>query len=102
MDVSENMTCTPGDLRLPINTFRDRLQYEAGAAESHWLDLLESRMKGRATEGRHRESRAEQQNRELEVARTMASLPRKERLVEWKRQTGKSEPAMYRALAKVD
>src|SRR4051794_833066 len=35
------------DLRLLVNTFQDRLQWENGAAETHWRDLLESRMKER-------------------------------------------------------
>src|SRR5262249_15623298 len=87
------------DIRLLINAFQDRLQGAAGVSETHWLDLLESRMKGEvvATAGGCG-VRAERKNRELELVRRIANLPRQERLEIWRKETGKSEPALYRRL----
>jgi hypothetical protein len=81
------------DLRLLVNSFADRLQWENGAAQTHWLDLLESRMKERVLAPKTRAGRKEQ---ELAVLRRIAKLPRAERLAAWTRETGKSQAAMYR------
>jgi hypothetical protein len=90
------------DLRLYVNACQDRLQWEAGAAETHWLDLLDSRMKERTTTGTARpDSRADRQARELGILRELAGLPRADRLVAWQRATGKSQAAMYRAAARL-
>ena len=35
------------DIRLLVNTFNDRLQWAHGLSETHWLDLLDSRMRQR-------------------------------------------------------
>jgi hypothetical protein len=61
------------DLRLLINTFKDRLQWENGAAETHWLDLLESRIRERILPPKGR--RAMRAEEELAVARRIADLP---------------------------
>lgn len=83
------------DLRLLMNGLRDRLQYEAGDAEVHWTDLVESRLQGRAVAPKQ-PRRAVKLGRELEVARANAHLPRATRLARWKDETGKSEATMYR------
>ena len=92
----------PLDLRLLVNTFQDRIQHEAGAAETDWRDLLDSRMKERvvAKPGRP-ETRAEQQERELALVRRLAGRPRAERVAVWVRMTGKSQAAMYRREAQL-
>jgi hypothetical protein len=86
------------DMRLLVNTFLDRLQWANGASETHWHDLLESRMKERALPGQLRESRSERKHREQTLARRLAALPRQERLSVWKAETGKSQAALYRRL----
>ncbi len=90
------------DLRLLVNTFNDRLQYEAGSADTHWVDLLTSRMQERvvAPAGGHG-VRAQRNAREVEVADRIAHLPAPERLAAWQAETGLSRAEMYRALAKV-
>jgi hypothetical protein len=89
----------PLDLRLAVNAFMDRLQWEHGAAESHWLDLLESRMRERILPPKGR--RAMRAEDELAVARRIAHLPTQERLEVWKRETGRSQASLYRRLGEV-
>jgi hypothetical protein len=86
------------DMRLLINTFLDRLQWAAGAADTHWRDLLLSRMKERTiiVPGR-RESRSQRKARESEFARSLEGLPREERVAAWVKETGLSQAAYYRA-----
>ena len=87
------------DLRLLVNAFQDRLQYENGAAETHWVDLLDSRLRervvvppgGAGVRGKRKEW-------EFAVLRRIANLPTQERLDVWKQETGKSQAAMYRRL----
>jgi hypothetical protein len=87
------------DLRLLVNTFLDRLQWANGAAETHWLDLLESRMKERVlTLGPKGRSRSERKGLELALVHRIAHLPPKERLQIWQKETGKSQAALYRRL----
>lgn len=87
------------DLRLLVNTFQDRIQYENKHSESHWLELLECGLKGRATPSKGGGVRAQTMDKELEVARRIANLPTRERLEAWKNETGKSRPVLYRRLA---
>jgi hypothetical protein len=88
------------DLRLMVNAFRDRLQWENGEAETHWEDLLESRMQEKVVApARGPGLKAQEHARELDVLRRIIHLPRQERLDAWKRETGKSQPTMYRRMA---
>lgn len=82
------------DLRLLVSTLRDRVQYEAGHAEVHWSDHLESRMQGRAVTPKKPLTKVEV----VEVARRLAHLPREERLRQWKEETGMSQASLYRTL----
>jgi hypothetical protein len=90
------------DLRLLVNGLQDRLQYMNGASEADWRHLLDSRMKERVipAAGEYM-SRAVRNDHELAIVRRIAHLPRQERLVAWKRETGKSEAALYRRLTNV-
>jgi hypothetical protein len=90
------------DLRLLVNTFKDRIQYENGASVTHWLDLLDSRMKERvvAPAGGYG-VRAEQKSKEFAVLRQTAGLSPQERLAVWVRETGNSQAALYRRLAEL-
>jgi hypothetical protein len=89
----------PLDLRLLVNALQDRLQWEAGLAETPWLDLLESRLKERVVspEGRP-ETPAQRKARERALVLLIGGLPPKERLARWKAETGKSQAALYRLL----
>ena len=87
------------DIRLYVNSCKDRLQWANGAAETDWHQLLDSRMNETASPGGDKyESRAERKGRELAIARRIADLPPLERLEVWKKETGKSRPALYRRL----
>lgn len=83
------------DLRLLVNTFQDRLQWENDSSETHWLDLLESRMQERVVAPG---IRAERKSKELEVLRRIKDLPTGEQLEVWKREVGKSTASFYRRL----
>jgi hypothetical protein len=88
------------DLRLLVNTFNDRLQYDNGAAKTHWVDLLESRMKERVVApAAGCGIRAQKNAQEVEVAGRIRNLPTADRLAVWKAETGKSRAEMYRALS---
>jgi hypothetical protein len=90
------------DIRVFINSCKDRLQWVNGQSELHWLELLESRMKEASLPpGESYESRAARANRELDVARRIAKLPAQEQLEVWKKETGKSRAAMYRRLSQL-
>lgn len=90
------------DLRLLVNTYQDVLQFKNGAAETHWRDLLDSRMAERVTPPVHPVGmRARRNAQEAEVAGRIAHLPVAERLAAWQAETGKSRAEMYRALRMV-
>ena len=86
------------DLRLLVNTFQDRLQFENGDAETHWIDLLESRMKERTVELVKTGIRAISKAQEIAILRQLSGLSPQERLGIWMKETGKSQPALYRRL----
>jgi hypothetical protein len=86
------------DLRLLVSTMRDRLQYEAGLAEVHWLDLLDGRLQERVVSPTRPLTKAEKVAKEVEYARSIAHLPREERVRQWEAQTGMSQATLYRRL----
>jgi hypothetical protein len=88
------------DLRLFVNTCTDRLQWANGAAETHWLELLESRMSQHVLgPGTGYESPAERKSRELALLDRIARLPPKQRMEVWKKETGRSQAGLYRRLS---
>ena len=87
------------DMRLLINGFADRLQYEAGETECDWKDLLLCRLMERAVPAK--ESREARKHREQEIAREIKDLPPNARLRVWQEKTGKSGAALYRRLAEL-
>jgi hypothetical protein len=90
------------DLRLLDNTFKDRLQWENGAAETPWRDMLESRLRERVLPPEERSvSRAMQKALELDLVRRIVALPPQQRLAAWQAETGKSPAALYRRLAEL-
>jgi hypothetical protein len=91
------------DLRLLVNALQDRLQWANGSSETHWLDLLESRMKERVVSpGAGVRPRSERRARELAVARRIAGLPLEERMRTWERETGRSRASLYRRLGELN
>jgi hypothetical protein len=87
------------DLRLLVNGFHDRLQFENGDAETHWETLLEARMR----EGAAKETRASKKASEAAFLRGLPpGLSREERYRVWHEATGKSEQAMYRRLKELE
>jgi hypothetical protein len=85
-----------------MHTSDDRLQFEDGAADTHWLDLLDSRMQERVvTPAVSVGVRAGRKNIEFEVLRRAAGLPPQEQLAVCKLETGKSQAALYRRLAEL-
>jgi hypothetical protein len=91
----------PLDLRLLVNACQDRLQWANGASESHWRQLLDSRLKERVVSSDY-QSRSARKSAEVAIARQIAHLPRPQRVAAWKKETGKSEPALYRRLKEVE
>ena len=85
------------DLRLLIKTFQDRLQYQNGAAETHWVDLLVSRMKERVVAPSNGLV-AQRKERDFALLRQIKNLPPKERLAVWVKETGKAQAVLYRRL----
>jgi hypothetical protein len=87
------------DLRQYVNACNDYLQWSNGAAESHWLDLLESRLQQRTVVSAGKPGgRAERKQAELALVRRIAGLAPQERLAVWQQETGKSQAALYRRL----
>jgi hypothetical protein len=94
------------DMRVLINSYQDRLQWDANDAGCHWRDLVAARLRERPTAFREqvviggRRSRKEQ---EQEIAREIArtTTDRAERLRIWRQRTGKSQQSLYRRLQEV-
>ena len=87
------------DLRLFVNGCKDRLQWANGASVTHWRQMLEARMTESVLPAAENcETQAQRSQRELAIARRIASLPPQERLETWTKETGKSRPALYRRL----
>jgi hypothetical protein len=94
------------DMRLLINSFNDRLQWEAQDATCHWKDLVTARTRERPTallDGKNVVSRMGRKQREHEiVAEILAtSKDKAEQTRLWAERTGKSQAAWYRRRAEV-
>lgn len=90
------------DLRLLVGALQDRLQWEDGAAECHWRDLLDSRLKERVVPPAEGGGvRGELKEREYEVVRRIADYSPHERLEAWRKETGKSQAALYRRMTEL-
>ena len=90
------------DIRLLVNTYKDRLQSDNGLAVKTWRELLQSRMTGRVTSPVVKQGiRSERKAKECSVLQRIAALPTQERLAAWVSETGKSQAAMYRRLGEI-
>ncbi len=100
--------CRKRGIRPSVRMFKDKALadyklWEAGRSETHWRDLVSSGLQQQLVELQHPTndlSRTEQTQSERRIALDIyRSFPsRAERCEEWKRRTGKSEPAFYRRL----
>lgn len=96
----------PLNMRLLINSFHDRVQWEQADAVCHWKDLVATRLRERPTALPNREvlrSREGQKRWEqaivAEILAASQSPPEQVRL--WSERTGKSPAAWYRRLAEL-
>jgi hypothetical protein len=88
------------DMRIMVNSFSDRLQWEAGKTERDWEELVTSRLQERIVPVR-KATRTARTDREREIARSIKDLSRPEWLARWVELTGLSEKALYRRLSEV-
>jgi hypothetical protein len=95
------------DMRLLVNSFQDRLQWEEGDAGCHWKDLVNSRVRERPTHFQQEvtlTAQADRRREELQIAREIVNSTedRQERRSLWMTRTGKSEPTLYRRIAELN
>jgi hypothetical protein len=85
------------DIRMLINSFADRIQYDSGHSETHWIDLVASRMKERVFDPVTRRKKVEDLRAvayEIEALDLLGT----EKLSLWSRRTGKGKSAYYARL----
>jgi hypothetical protein len=85
------------DIRMLVNSFEDRIQYEAGHSETHWIDLVASRLKERVFEPVTRKKKVEDL-RAVAHEIDARALTRREKLSHWTRETGMGKSAYYERL----
>ncbi len=95
----------PLDLRLLDNAFNDRLMYDRGESQTHWKDMLVSRIDAQIVEPkitpRTRQARLVD---ERDIAKQIYDKfpdSREDRFREWKERVGRSERALYRRAAEL-
>lgn len=93
-------TGKPLDLRLLDNAFKDRLMYDRGESQTHWRDMVTSRIDAQIVEPkitpRTRQARLVD---ERDIAKQIYDKypdSREERFREWHERTGKCERSLYR------
>lgn len=90
------------DMRLMVNAFEDRIQFEDFDAGCDWRDLIAARVRERPAVVGDIEPvgvRAQKKARQLDIAREITDLPPEERLKTWQERTGgASRATMYRRL----
>lgn len=99
---TQSVSKKPLDLRLLDNAFQDRLMYDKRECQTHWKDLVASRIDSQIIEPRIApRTRQARLIDERDVAKQIwdkypDTHQRAERSKEWKMRTGKSERALYR------
>jgi hypothetical protein len=91
----------PLDMRLYVNGVKDYLQCKTGHSDTHWKDLIETRLRRTTV---LRERRAEVMSREASTALELSQMDisPSERMRLWKEKTGKSERAYWRRLKELE
>lgn len=92
------------DMRLLVNSFEDRLQWEEGDSACHWKDLVSSRVRERPTHFKEHVDTASRTDRKLSEVEVIQDIflttsDRIERVRLWKERTGKSQATFYRRVA---
>lgn len=93
-------TGKPLDLRLLDNALNDRVMYDRGECQTHWRDLVASRIDAQIIEPRiEPRTRHARLVDERDIAKQIYDKfpdSREDRFREWQDRTGKSERALYR------
>ena len=86
------------EIRLLVNGFQDRLQYEAGHSQIDWRDMIAGRMLERAVAPVTRAT-ITRDERSIALDIKEMKVTGAERLAFWSQRTGKGKDAFYRRLA---
>ena len=93
------------DLRLLDNAFGDRLMYDRGQCQTHWRDLIASRIDSSIIEPKIKpRTRQARLIDERDLAKQLYDKfpdSREDRNREWHQKTGRSERALYRRAAEM-
>lgn len=93
------------DMRLLVNSFHDRLQWDRGDAACNWKDLVAGRLRERPTaqNGEPVSRKRKKQKEQQIVADILQAAPedKQEQVRLWVERTGKSQSAWYRRLKEV-
>lgn len=84
------------NIRVLIQSFRDRLQWSLGASECRWEELVESRIRKEATFTTPPTPKAIQKDVEISLLKEIAHLPSQEQVAMWMERTGKSRASYFR------
>lgn len=87
------------DMRIMVGGFHDYIQFKTGQSQTHWEDLLETRIKRQTIMYKRRAERIAEEKEIAEEIMAM-KIPVKETERLYKERTGKSLRAMYRRLTK--
>jgi hypothetical protein len=90
------------NVRVMIQSFRDRLQWSLGASESSWAELVESRIRKSAEAvPEPPNGRCVKKGEEVRLLQEIKSLPSQEQVEVWINKTGKSRASYFRRLKEV-
>ncbi len=99
--VEKNGNC-PLSLRMLDVCLQDRRMYDNGECETHWKDLVVSRLEGEITEPKikPRKRKVRLQDERFIAQQVFDMFPdhRQKRFAEWEKRTGKTERSLYRRL----
>lgn len=105
--IEQSLTLTRSlDMRLLINSFHDRLQWEERDAACHWKDLVATRLRERpatSTNGLKVGSQKARKQSERAIVEEILNTSKdpQEQVRLWGERTGKSQAAWYRRRAEV-
>lgn len=103
LEVANEVVAKSRDYRRPLNlrlfrgALQDRLQWQTGESRTHWLDLVDARVREQVTTPARRPADdPEREDLLLEVSRRVQALPPSQQLALWRRETGMSRASMFR------
>jgi hypothetical protein len=87
------------NVRVMIQSFRDRLQWSLGASECSWAELVESRIRKSAEAiPEPANGRSMRKGEEVRLLQEIRHLPSPEQVEVWIKRTGKSRASYFRRL----